>query len=172
MIINLHGGPGCSKSTLAAKIFSELRKQGKSAELVHEAIKYWAYQGRKCKSFDQCYIFGNQLHSIDFLLQHGIEYIVSDSPLMMQCAYALKYGSVFWNDLVSITNKFEAEHKCCNIFLDRRNIPYEQKGRYENYKEALAMDQFILNFLQDTVKGKLHIMDATDIDGIFEIIGI
>lgn len=57
-IINLIGGPGVGKSTLAAEIFAELKKKGKSAELALEYAKdqVWDENLRILK--DQLYIFG------------------------------------------------------------------------------------------------------------------
>ena len=39
LVINLIGGPGCGKSTIAAELFSRLKKMGVTCELVTEYIK-------------------------------------------------------------------------------------------------------------------------------------
>ena len=39
VVINLFGGPGCGKSTIAAELFAILKKQGYEVELVTEYAK-------------------------------------------------------------------------------------------------------------------------------------
>ena len=43
MVINLLGGPGCGKSTVAAGIFHQLKSLGYSTELVTEYVKDIVY---------------------------------------------------------------------------------------------------------------------------------
>ena len=44
LIVNLFGAPGCGKSTLAAALFSELKKAGFNAELVTEYANDKVYE--------------------------------------------------------------------------------------------------------------------------------
>lgn len=168
MRICLHAGPGAGKSTLTAHIFSELKRKNYNVELAHEYIKEWAYLKRAPRSFDQLYIFGKQLHREDVLLQCGVEHVVTDSPLLMGCCYAKKHGCPFWEELASISLKFEERHPSVNIFLDRSGLPYHQSGRYENYEQALAMDEEIRCFVSERVP--LHVFRTTDVDGILALV--
>ena len=147
MRVNLFSGPGAGKSTLASGLFSEFKKKNYSIELVHEYIKKWAYEGRKPKSFDQVYIFGHQLHAEDSILQSGVKNLITDSPLFMQCSYAIKYNFPCWQELLGIAKEFEKQFPSLNIFLDRKGIPYQDLGRYETEEEALAMDEKIKSFM-------------------------
>ena len=142
--INLFGGPGCGKSTVAASIYAGQRADGASVELVQEYIKNWAYENRKCVSFDQLYVFSKQLHAEDILLRSGVGAIISDSPLVMQLAYVKKYGVMpIFDELAAITTKFERQYPSFNILLDRKGIPYEDNGRYEDEEAAIVMDKLI-----------------------------
>jgi hypothetical protein len=169
MRISLFGGPGLGKSTLAAKIFSELKIKGHDIELVSEYIKNWAYDGRKPKGFDQLYVFAKQIHAEDVLIQSGVKHLVTDSPIMMQVAYAMKYNFSSWAELLTIAQTFETINPSINIFLDRTGIPYEQKGRYENYKEALTMDDKILDLLKDNHMN-YHLVNSKDFDKMLNLI--
>ena len=53
------GGPGAGKSTVAAKLFADLKAKNRSTELVTEAIKPWTYINRPTRdgSFEDLYIF-------------------------------------------------------------------------------------------------------------------
>lgn len=142
--INLFSGPGSGKSAVAAKIFSYFKTQNLEIDLVKEYIKTWAYQKIKADSFDQLYIFSKQLRSEDILLRNGVDYIVTDSPLILQLAYMKKYDDIkIYNEMANIAAKFEEKYPSINIFLDRKDIPYKSLGRYESYEDAVEMDKII-----------------------------
>ncbi|MEN6367651.1 MAG: AAA family ATPase [Thermoguttaceae bacterium] len=150
MRINFYGGPGVGKSTLAALTFGWLRQIGQSAELVQEWIKDWAYLGKQMKSFDQVYTFASQLHTEDVLLQAGVEFIVTDSPVYLQCMYALHEKMKAANELWKIAARFEEAYPSINFLVLRdRTVPYEQEGRYQSLTDAKEIDRFIALCLKD-----------------------
>lgn len=167
MRISLWGGPGSGKSTCAAYLFSKLKQKKYKVEFCIEAIKNWAYIGRKTKSFDQLFIFGQQLHSEDLIFQSGL-HSVTDSPLLMQTVYAIKYNFPAYKELIDISLKYEEVNPSINIFLNRGKIPYETIGRYENYEQALEMDNKIKEMLNHYLK--YEIFDTNDFDQILKYV--
>lgn len=145
--ICIFGGPGIGKSTLAARLFADLKVDGLSVELVTEYIKAWAYEKRPLLTTDQIYIFSKQQRMEDRVLRCGVKYIVTDSPLYMQCAYAKKMKMLGWEELIQLAHKFDSLYPSYNIFLDRKGVPYKDEGRYHNYQEAVKMDRYIKRFL-------------------------
>ncbi len=148
--INFYGGPGVGKSTLAALTYGWLRQHGHSAELVQEWIKDWAYLGREIKSFDYVYTFANQLHMEDRLLQAGVKWVVTDSPILLQCVYALHHKMKAANELWKIAKRFETAYPSINFVVARPQYAvYEQAGRYETLDQAITMDKFIVTCLHE-----------------------
>ena len=147
MRINLYGGPGVGKSNLSSKLYAELDILGYKIELVREYIKKWAYSGKVPRSFDQNYIFSKQLRAEDFYLQHGVDHIVTDSPLPLQCFYAYINHYPVWRELLTIAENYEKKHPSINIFLDREGLEYRGHGRYQNELQALELDTKIKEFL-------------------------
>lgn len=148
--INFYGGPGVGKSTVAASTFGALRQRGLRAELVQEWIKTWAYLGHDIKSFDYVYSFANQLHAEDQLLQAGVDIIVTDSPIYLQCVYALHRRMKAANELWKIAKRFEEAYPSLNFLVQRPKYEvYEQTGRYESLDQAMEMDRFITTCLND-----------------------
>ena len=169
MRINLWGGAGCGKSTSAARIFGELRQKGYDIELCQEYIKQWAYQKRIPKSFDQLYIFGKQVYTEDLMWQAGVKHLITDSPLLMQGFYATIYNTPVKDELVSLAKKYELIHPSINIFLDRKDIPYQQNGRYETIDEAIERDHKMIEFLK-LHKISYHIFMTKDYHSIMSYI--
>jgi hypothetical protein len=114
--VNFYAGPGTGKSTTACDVFAKLKnkviheKLDIQVELVQEYVKSWAWEGRKPKGFDQVYICAQQMRREEIPLRNGVNLIVTDSPLLMQCAYAAKYTHTYSEDIVNIVNEFEKQY--------------------------------------------------------------
>lgn len=144
-IINLFAGPGTGKSTTAAALFAELKYRNVNAELIQEAAKDAAWEGRSGKFFAaQQYILGEQSWR-QWRLRGDVDIAVTDSPLPMGLVYmqdsfpAQSLRQMVLEDFHSYDN--------FNVFLTR-NKPYNNKGRMQNEDEAKALDGKIGNMLK------------------------
>ncbi len=147
MRINLFGGPGVGKSTLAARLFVWLKEHGHNADLVQEFIKKWAYQGRTLQSFDYVTSFSNQLRREDLLIQAGVKWVITDSPLLLQVAYCRYQFMAGAEGLLMLAREFEAAYPAINLVVNR-TVPYQSEGRWETEPEARGMDAHIERQLQ------------------------
>ena len=163
--INFFGGPQTGKSTVATRVFSEMKSQNFSVEYVHEYIKFWTYLGISPKSFDPIFIMSQQIHREDTILDNGVDYIVSDSPILLSCAYARKYKFCCQNEMLRIAEQFDIKYPSLNIFLERGDYSYEQKGRYENEEDARKMDYIIENIMSENLDS-YKIFKCTEVDKI------
>lgn len=166
--INFYAGPGGCKSTLAAKVFAELRSRRYKVEHVIEWIKLWAILGIKPESYDQLYILGNQVYEEDARL-HKVPVIVTDSPILLNTAYSTFYGFRHAGLLTQIARAFDRDFIGLNLFIDR-TVPYEQLGRYQNYKEAVEFDAFLLNFLSQNLDSELIHVNVEEFDAIMSLL--
>ena len=152
-IINLYGGPGSGKSTSAAYFYYLLKTEGKNVELVREYVKDWAWEGRKISTYDQIYFLGKQVRR-ESMLYGKVDWIVTDSPVMMNLYYAQKYCTLSLAEGVrASTLSFyrqaaEDGHKHIHVFLNR-NKPYLSEGRYQTEAEAKEIDVGIKRLLED-----------------------
>lgn len=141
MRINFLGGPGSGKSSTAAWLFSELKRDNISVELVSEFCKTWAIEGRKFEKYDQIYFFGQQMQAEYRNLKNGIKNTITDSPILLAAIYTNHYyGAKISKPLFELSREFDREYQCINIFLDRGDKKYVSEGRYENHEQALKMD--------------------------------
>lgn len=135
-IINLIGGPGTGKSTIAAELFAKMKWQGISVELVTEYAKDLVWEQRKHTFKNELYIFAKQHHRL-FRLQGEVDYIITDSPIIQSIFYNKIYGDnseIYENFVLNEFNKFEN----INFWL-KRTKPYVEKGRNQTQEEADAI---------------------------------
>lgn len=171
--INLYAGPGVGKSTTSCDVFAKLKNivihkhMNVQIELVQEYIKGWAWEKREPKGFDQVYVCAKQMRREEIPLRNGVDAIITDSPLLLQCCYAKKYNVPCWNHLVQVTETFEKEYPSLHIFLERGNRPYVAKGRYQTENGAKELDTYILSALQSFVpSNRLHVVKYNEVDKI------
>lgn len=169
--INFFGGPGSGKSTTAAWLYSELKTRGLSIELVTEYVKIWAIRREKPEVFDQILFLGEQMHSEYRFLKHGVERIVTDSPVFLSGLYASFYDTEnrfrLQKSILDIAFEYETQFPSLNIFLNRKDREYKQEGRYQSLEEAIEIDKYIMDFLcQHSNKLNFRIIDYDDRQGI------
>jgi hypothetical protein len=119
-------------------------------EHVSEYVKAWTFIGRKPVSYDQCYIFGKQLHKEDIALRdNDRSIIVTECPLFLSVCYAKKYKAPGCDQLINLCNDVERTYPSLNFFIDRKSMPYKTRGRFQKYKAAVEMDRIIKQMMDD-----------------------
>jgi len=162
-VICLYGGPGISKSTSAAKLYSLMKEKHYDVELVREWVKVWCYQDKLINYCDQLYVTAKQAKA-EQDLYGKVDYIITDSPLLISGFYSVKYNQV---DVVPVIldimkhskeNGIEYQH-----FFLNRNKPYQQNGRYQNEDEAREIDGEMRLFLTNEGINYTMVDNAEDI---------
>lgn len=151
-VINLVGGPGAGKSTIASGVFNLLKMNRKDAELVNEYPKALVWEERKKTFDDSLYLFAKQAH-IQYSINGKVDYMVTDRPLIMSNMYHNFWMAQDWPDEWN-----EAFYKMVKetwdlydnqVYLINRVIPYSANGRNENEEEALKQDRLTKKWLDD-----------------------
>jgi hypothetical protein len=153
---------------VAARLFGELKAKGYDVEQVSEYIKKWAYEGRKPHSFDQLYAFSKQLRNEETLLR-CVPLIITDSPLIVNVAYTIYYKCPYYKELLSLVNHFEEEYHSLNLFIDR-TVGYIEKGRYQNYDQALELDKLLWDVATDNLSQPIFKVDVTNFSSLVEFV--
>jgi thymidylate kinase len=136
-VINLYGGPGSGKSTTAAGTFHLMKMKLYDVELVTEFAKDLVYQKRTHMFTEQDYISAKQHHRLRRLVQYGVKYCITDSPLLFAHLYA---PHDYFPSFLPFINEVFNSYTNINIFI-RRVKQYTQKGRVENEEEAKEIDR-------------------------------
>jgi hypothetical protein len=93
-------------------------------------------------AFDQVYTFANQLWAEHRLFKSGVEVIVTDSPVLLQCVYTQKLDTEIGRALQDIAFQYEQAYPSLN-FLVQRRVPYRRPGRFQDEPELQELDDRI-----------------------------
>jgi len=159
--VSLFGGPNTGKSTLAARLFAELKLMGYNCELVTEYVKTWTYNDRKPESFDQVYILGQQIRREDTALRGGFDFIITDSPVGLSCFYAQQLGTKFWRHEFEIARCLDQQYPSLNFLVttERKPADYNDCGRFQTFEQAAELDEELWYFmLENYLKTNFNIV--------------
>ena len=150
-VINIFGGPGVGKSTIAAGLFFRMKCQHYDVELVDEYAKYLVYQDRlDVLEKDQPMIFAEQHARIRCVLDKR-ELVIVDSPLLLSRVYFNEEGNIADNFLFSpLVLQIFSSYNNINFYIKRNpDLPFEKKGRVQTtVEEAKKVDNRVLHFLE------------------------
>lgn len=154
-IVNLYGGPGAGKSTVAAQLYAEMKIRGFASEMVREFIKGWVWEGRKTQPGDQLFFYANQCREERILMLAGVDCVITDSPLGLCNFFGQKYDPVekeFNSTLPLLKDHLQMcqnmGYRVVNVFLIRKS-EYDPQGRYEDEKTAKQYDREIREHLKE-----------------------
>lgn len=152
-VVNLFGGPGVGKSTLAALLYSELKRQHMEVEYVNEYPKQLVYEENVKSLQNQLLVFATQHHRIWTAARHN-QIVITDSPILLSTIYNAGISNHFDALIVEMHNKFTN----LNIVLKRIDRFHSMTGRIHSLRESIDIDTHIIHLLQQ------HDMDFLEYD--------
>ena len=155
-IINIWGGPGVGKSTVASGLYHEMKKLDYSVEYVTEYAKDLVWEGTQSLLENQLHIFSEQYRK-QFKLLGNVDYIVTDSPIALSCIYydlyndkSRRYNSEYSNLSKHFFLETFRQFQNLNYYLPRQT-KYNPSGRVENENAAKEVDRLIHEFLEKNI---------------------
>lgn len=165
-IINLFGGPGVGKSTIASGLFYHMKIAGYNVELSSEWIKEKVYEGTKYPFKDQLYTYACQNKRIKQMLGK-VDYIICDSPLFLSVIYQSEETPLFGPYATENFNRYDNVN-----YLIRRNHKYQPTGRIHTEKQACEISNMLEEKLAE-YKIPFTVMNSGEaLDKILEDLGI
>ena len=98
-VINFYGGPGSGKSTKAAGLYYKMNMAGFSVELNNEFAKECVWEDNVPMLKDQLFMLAHQHRKI-LRLVGKVDYVITDSPLMLSGIYRELYNVPLYSDLI------------------------------------------------------------------------
>lgn len=150
-VINLFAGPGVGKSTMAAELFSKLKKQHYEVELISEYAKDLTWEERQnILEGDQLYIFAKQ-HRRLLRVKDKVDLMICECPLLLGLLYYDEYKNITSSELfTALVVDTYSKYPNINFYIERdTSLQYNANGRNQNNEEAIAVDNSILKLLDD-----------------------
>lgn len=142
-VVNLIGGPGTGKSTIAAGVFGTLKELGINCELVTEYPKELVWDEEYKKLKDQRLILKEQ-NKRQQRLVGKVDIVITDCPLIMSLYYGKNLRNKFKEAVREKFNQYENLN-----FLLVRNHKYEQVGRYQDENGAIGVHEGIKKVIDE-----------------------
>jgi nicotinamide riboside kinase len=145
LVVSLYGGPGAGKTTLAAELFVELKKNNIDVEIVSEFAKDLVLEGRSEALKHQWYVIANQAFRIQSAYEH-MQVVITDSPLLLGPIYDPESSPA----LLALCLEHYHKYNNLNVVLDRNlEFEYTTAGRIHSLTESISLDNRILTMLED-----------------------
>ena len=144
--INLFGGPGVGKSTLAAELFYKKKRQGDNVEIVTEFAKDLVWENRTSTLANQPYVTCKQYRNLK-RLQGKVRYVITDAPVLLGAIYGKIWNPELglpWENFVQWMHNDLGDSE--NFVLTRRHN-YDPNGRLQTAQEAKSIDARIPDLL-------------------------
>ena len=138
LVVNILGGPGVGKSTIASGVFSVLKMHGLNTEYVQEFAKDLTW----VKDFNtlniQPFVTAEQYRRQCIL--SDVDVIITDAALLNGCLYI--DNEEHKTMIMNLFKEFDTEN-----FVLTRNFQYVDKGRNQSENESIAIDKKVLEIL-------------------------
>jgi len=143
-VINFYGGPGSGKSTAAAGLFYKMKLAGYSVELTDEFAKECVWENNVPMLADQLYVLAHQHRKI-LRLAGKVDYVITDSPVLLSPIYREKYGEALYSDNIDkmALECYKLYPHNINFMLTRPEKGFDQNGRAQDLEESLNIDKEI-----------------------------
>lgn len=142
-VINLFGGPSSGKSTISAGLFYLMKLQKLEVVLVQEVATKLIEQKRQHKLADQLSILAEQ-HDSYFELHKDVDFIITDSPLILSALYCPEnYIQFFKRMTIATFNQYDN----INFWVNRPPEGFSEKRRAHTLEESIAKDKELKGLL-------------------------
>jgi hypothetical protein len=160
-VINFYSGPCGGKSTAAAGLFYEMKREGYSVELVNEFAKECVWEDNIHILQDQLWVLAHQ-HRRVLRLRGKVDYIITDSPVLLSPIYRTMYGKSLYSDLIDkLARECYFNYDNIDIILNRP-LEFIPEGRVQDYEQSLYVDKEIVRIFTDVIKKEFIQIDAKD----------
>ena len=133
-------------STNAAGLAYELKTEGFKVEIITEYAKELCILSSEHLLENQIWVFANQYQKMKYLSE-DLDFVITDSPLMLSSFYGLKYNYSF-DSLFPLIKDVYNSFDNINLFLEREHA-WDQYARVQTEEESKEDSEKLKAFLKE-----------------------
>ena len=165
-VINLFGGPGAGKSTIASGLFYNMKIAGYNVERADEWIKDKVYEGTKYPFKDQLYTFAKQNKKLKQMIGK-VDFIICDSPLFLSMVDQSEELPCFSTLVLEYFKMYNNVN-----FLIRRHHKYQPTGRVHTEKQSCEISNILEKKLNECEISYTLLNSGTAVKDILNILEV
>lgn len=146
-VINLFGAPGVGKTTVRSGLFWQMKSAGLHVEEISEYAKYLLQIGQGWQlEHDQLTLLSRQHHRQLVLRRAGLDFAVTDSPLLL-CPFYAKAG--YYPAFEALTLQAHRAFDNANFFLTPSQVgpDYDPRFREPDGRRAQNLSRELQAYL-------------------------
>lgn len=150
-VINFFGAPSSGKSTLAAKLYSQMKIARLKVEITTEFAKDLIYDNSNAVD-DQIFVTSTQYHKLFTARQNNLDFVITDSPIMLGVVYSNLKSSQPYDKKAFAALMFSAfqEFNNINILIKPEEIKdFQNYGRKHDKESSIKISQDIKKMLDE-----------------------
>ncbi len=149
IMCSMYGGPGSGKSTAAASIYAQLKRQHIDCELVTDFAKDMIIQGNTAAMNNQLYVWASQLYRNQCAYDRATV-TISDTPILLGCIYNRDASNFVSPNLELVIFEQYRKMNNFNLMVPRNmDVEYSMFGRIHTEQQSIRIDQDIVELLTD-----------------------
>ena len=147
LVINMLGGPGSRKSTIAMQTTAAFKWRGTKVEYVSEYAKDATWDEHHSALKDQLWVLANQQRRLT-RLEGKVDVVVTDSPILLSAVYGRMYSPGLPPSFYQLCKDLYQKVERVNLYIYRPDR-YDNYGRSQSKSEAMVIDDKVQEVLRE-----------------------
>lgn len=159
IVVNLFGAPNAGKTGVAAGLFGKLKKHSFEVDYVPEPVRMAHYAKNEALLNDELMLFSMKNHSIQAMINGGIQVAIMDGPLLNSLVYC---QADYYQHFSGLVKEVHDSYTNINLFFPGVRAHYSTIGRGEASAEEASSRGDAVKIMLEATGQLFHTIEPGD----------